>query len=476
MSVTNDRGRLVMIIAGGLAIAVVVIWVLVNAMTPKIARKTTDVDMTLKPQSEESLTGVTRENTSAAYVDDLETRNRQQAFEAARRGEGHIDRLTDGYETTYTTPFDPTLLEKQMKSLQEEQERLRAEQMRLANTRGTAQRPKGQTEDHYVARDGVLYMSESAVSAENAAFQKQFDRLLAANSQPVSGNASRGVSRVTGEQDKQRAAATFAASGQNTSLGGQPIGPNSQAQRTVEVIKADDNILPAKLNLGLNTDIGGVASATIVGGDYHGTVLTANRFTPSYKHLVIEFNRFCLPDGRCGTINAVAVDLEQGVAAVKGDYKSRIGLRLGGSVMASILEGYGRAISSNLARDTISINDQIIVTNNEPITSKEALRASSLEAGSTLGAFFRQISNRPAQVSKPMNAMIGIFIVRPGAVSIDPTANTALAVSNATYSGSVRGAPIRTERPEPRNALEAMYEEELLRQNAQSRPTSGGLQ
>jgi hypothetical protein len=153
-----------------------------------------------------------------------------------------------------------------------------------------------------------------------------------------------------------------------------------------------------------------------VGGKFHGTVVTASSYTAKRRHLAINFDRFCTVQGECGDIQAVGVDLQEGVTALRGDYKGHYGIRFSGAIAASILEGYGRSISSGIGNQALLIDGRFIRSQSQPVSSKQALKASALEAGNTVGQFFREFANRPPQVSMPINKLIGLYIISPGVV------------------------------------------------------------
>ncbi|MEO0368342.1 MAG: hypothetical protein AAF197_06090 [Pseudomonadota bacterium] len=167
-----------------------------------------------------------------------------------------------------------------------------------------------------------------------------------------------------------------------------------------------------------------------MGGDWHGTVLTASRFSAKRRHLVIHFDRFCMPSGHCGVIDAIAVDLDEGVGAIRGKYRGNYGIRFSGAIAASIVEGYGRAISSGIGNDNVFLDGRLITQQNQRVTSKDALKAASLEVGSTLGSFFREFANRPPVVSKAINEHIGIYVFTPGLLNQDLSLTSAADVQN----------------------------------------------
>ncbi len=409
-----QRNRLVLILAAVSVLVILLIWLVSNLMRINDATTHSRLKLTMPNVDDEHFVRLSEANTSEAYIAGVQQRNLEQAHQSEQRGTSHVDRLVNGIQVPQSDDAKALAdLQQAVQGLRDSQAALQNQLQRIDSSKNL--RPRVSNKDSlafYTALTGVEHLSEHFLSSERDAIARVIDRVsgtgnamsvgLLVNARDHQVNVDKRISRTSKPTitEPDRSAAL-------------------RNENAIEIIPAGEVVLHAKLNLGLNSDLGGIASATLVGGRLHGTVLTASGYSAKRRHLAINFDRFCTPQGACGNIRAIAVDLDEGVAAIKGDYRGHYGVRLGGRIAASILEGYGRAISAGIGSDSISVNGRIISTQTDDVSSKQALKASALEAGSTVGQFFREFANRPPLVSKNVNELIGIYVVSPGFWRVD---------------------------------------------------------
>lgn len=451
----TQRSRLFWILGALVILLLVVIWFVSNLVRIQDQAAPSDVDVRIKSGQKEDMVSLNADNTSDLYIQGIQAQNQQRAQQAQTMGASHVDRLVNGIvlDNPLQSP-EFELLKKQITDLQEEQRELTE---RLRDMTQKRQRKRARQVDavgRYVGMDGVEYLSKDYQQQEQEVVLAVFDQMAQSSAAPV-------IGIVQGLQiDPNATGSRNQSNGRAANTLGSVLPP---ATPDIQIIPASGEIMFARLNLGLNTDVGGIASATIVGGEFHGTVLTASTFAPKRRHLAINFDRFCLPSGICGNIDAIAVDLDQGVGAVKGKYKGYYGLRFGGGVVASIIEGYGRATSAGIGSTSIFVDGRLISQAPREVSSEEALRASAQEAGSTIGGFFRELASRPPTISKEINEMIGVYIYSPGVLSSGNNVG-----ERNVGRGSLNQASI-SEGPQ-----QAALQEMLQRVDAQSQNASGG--
>lgn len=409
-----QRNRLYWLIAAIVILVLMVVWFMTSLMRISEPQGRSTIKVNVPTSSSDNLVQMTRENTSQLYIDGVENKNHLQARAAQSRGVSHVDRLVEGLEVLESNSNpDIEELKRQFKEMRDSQLSIQEQLRRLSARRTQLTSSNKFTLPFYTAQTNVEHMSENFKKIEGEAMSNAFDQIMTQSTQTNTGfivNAGlvKEVDSRSGYSQERLK------SGRNAKQEATIKSPS------IEVIPVGGELLHARLNLGLNTDIGGIASATIVGGRFHGTVVTAGSYSAKRRHLQINFNHFCTPQGVCGDIGAIAVDLQQGVAAIQGAYKGHYGIRFSGSVAASIMEGYGRAISSGIGNNSLIVDGRFITAQNQTVDNEQALKASALEAGATVGQFFRDFANRPPQVSKDVNELIGLYIISAGVASDKP--------------------------------------------------------
>lgn len=199
--------------------------------------------------------------------------------------------------------------------------------------------------------------------------------------------------------------------------GQQTLTPDSiQPPENAQVIKAGE-ILLALSKSGANSDVGGEVIVSLVGSQ-----LDNNRLIGSYerrgKNLFIRFNQLSV-DGRQGTvgINAIAVNLETLTPGVRSTYESRWVERYGLPFLASLIGGFGEAVSLGTTR-TIIGNGQSETLEERDFDLEDQLIISAGAASENLSAaLLANAANVQPLSTLKVNEPIGIMFLQDVYVS-----------------------------------------------------------
>lgn len=189
--------------------------------------------------------------------------------------------------------------------------------------------------------------------------------------------------------------------------------PAGQGQGDDEVMACTDKsvrageVLFATSDLALNSDVGGEVSFTIQAGELRGYKMLG-AFERKEKWLRIVLNRIVAEDAVHG-VNAIALDMDTSLNAVRGDVNYHIMYRYGWWGLGSVLGALGRAAELSAEREAYYV-DGVVVENTKSTTSQE-LKIALGELGRDMGEDAKERINRPITVSLKRGEQVGVFVL-----------------------------------------------------------------
>lgn len=171
--------------------------------------------------------------------------------------------------------------------------------------------------------------------------------------------------------------------------------------------KSGDILYSANV-IALNSDVPSPVVVEIASGAYKDTKFFGN-FKRHEKHMLLRFDRLITPAGDEYAIDAIAMDMDTGSAAVRSSVDSHYLERWGGLIAASFLEGFGEAVanSGTSFRETDTSNT---ISYPEYDISDQAWIAAG-KVGNRLADIMAKNFDRPPTVYADLDEMFGIMIL-----------------------------------------------------------------
>jgi len=382
-------------------------------------KKSAEANEVVGPRTSESKGYTYNEDMSGKYRELVKDRNAVEAAKAKRADKTSLAWLNEelGLQIKDYDEDIKSILKKleELKNDQnikdkQLQDRINALAKRLRNesTGSNARQQRG--EDYYTDVNGVSYMSDKAIANE----VKEFDSIVAAL-ETVRGTSVQLIN-VKEKQGQGRGATLSSNSGFASKSSAplrkqlEPKFSSTSNQDKIIYMQASDKIRVAELSLSINSDVGGVVVAKVMGGKYKDTIFKASSYTTKHGYVNFVFDRFETPDGRDGTCRAYPVDLSEFTPGLKANRDHHYGVRLIGPVFGSIVEGVGRILGRRTEPTVVIVEDTVVQSPQTDIDYNDALKGSAEDAGKILGDFFRKAGDRPVTDSVPLNQPIGIYL------------------------------------------------------------------
>jgi hypothetical protein len=160
--------------------------------------------------------------------------------------------------------------------------------------------------------------------------------------------------------------------------------------------------------IALNSDVPSPVVSEIASGAFKDTQFFGN-FKRHEKYMLLRFDRLKTPNGDEYAIDAIALDMDSGSAAVRSSVDSHYLERWGGLIAASFLEGFGEATarSGQSFRETDTSDT---FTYPEYDVNDQAWIAAG-KVGSRLANIMEKNFDRPPTVYADRDEMFGIMIL-----------------------------------------------------------------
>ena len=210
-------------------------------------------------------------------------------------------------------------------------------------------------------------------------------------------------------QSDGQAGETARARGQSQSGSDMSAGSSSEAEEEKPELEINPgDILYARNEMRLNSDVGGPAQATILSGKYQGAKLLGG-FEKKSDYLRVEFGRLVTPEGRQYSVQAYAINPEVSSTAVRSDVDRHMLQRWGGLMAASFLSGFGKAVSQG--GTSVTVSDGTTTKSYPDMDINQQLWSAGGDVGKELAAKFDENFNRPSTVTLKSGQKLGILIV-----------------------------------------------------------------
>lgn len=171
--------------------------------------------------------------------------------------------------------------------------------------------------------------------------------------------------------------------------------------------KSGDILYSANV-IALNSDVPSPVVVEIASGAYKDTKFFGN-FKRHEKHMLLRFDRLITPTGDEYSVDAIAMDMDTGSAAVRSSVDSHYLERWGGLIAASFLEGFGEAVA-NSGQSFRETDTSETISYPEYDFSDQAWIAAG-NVGNRLADIMAKNFDRPPTVYADRDDMFGIMIL-----------------------------------------------------------------
>lgn len=213
---------------------------------------------------------------------------------------------------------------------------------------------------------------------------------------------------AAGAQGSQAVASQSPGDSTGQSSSGQSKGDNGDNEGESKLAINAGDVLYARNEMQLNSDVGGPAQATILSGEYKGAKLLGG-FEKKRNYLRVEFGRLVTPEGKQYSIQAYAINPEVSSTAVRSDVDRHMLQRWGGLMAASFLAGFGEAVSQG--GSSVSVSDGTTTKSYPDMDMTNQLWSAGGKVGEKLASKFEENFNRPSTVILRSGQKLGILVL-----------------------------------------------------------------
>jgi type IV secretory pathway VirB10-like protein len=195
-------------------------------------------------------------------------------------------------------------------------------------------------------------------------------------------------------------------------------GNTSQTENTTKAAVTANELPPLPFESGdilysanviaLNSDVPSPVVAEIASGAYKNTTFFGN-FKRHEKYMLLRFDRLKTPNGDEYSIDAIALDMDTGSAAVRSSVDSHYLERWGGLIAASFLEGFGEATARSGQSFRETDTSQTFTYPEYKFDDQAWIAAGKV--GSRLANIMEKNFDRPPTVYADRDEMFGIMIL-----------------------------------------------------------------
>lgn len=215
------------------------------------------------------------------------------------------------------------------------------------------------------------------------------------------------TTRVLIEYNEEDEAA--AGNGGGNGNGGNPGDPNFSEVEEVEVIIPAGKIVYGQLLLEANSDVPFTVLARMVSGPLKGWKLLG-KFTvlDDIEMLGITFAIAVNEEGKQYDINAVMLNPDTGLAALRTDVDHRYIRRIVLPAAAEFISGYASAIAES-GRTSVSVSGETVTTSEEETDDKQEVATGVEEAADEISEILDDLAEVPIKIVIAAGTPIGIF-------------------------------------------------------------------
>ena len=202
-----------------------------------------------------------------------------------------------------------------------------------------------------------------------------------------------------------------AGNGGGNGNGGSPSDPNFTEVEEVEVVIPAGKIVYGQLLLEANSDVPFTVLARMVSGPLKGWKLLG-KFTvlDDIELLGITFAIAVNEEGKQYEIDAVMLNPDTGLAAMRTDVDHRYIRRIVLPAAAEFISGYASAIADS-GRTSVSVSGETVTTSEEETDDKQEVATGVEEAADEISEILDDLAEVPVQIVIAAGTPIGIFFV-----------------------------------------------------------------
>ena len=370
-------------------------------------------------------------NATQAYREKMQEHNKRQAQKASEEGTTHLSPVLAGDNTSSGNQKDPQSMQEESQNQSSDAAVERERQPREATSGQSQSSPRimalqnqiRQMQEQMRRMSAQMRQKQRSSSNERTRQTRQVrqekmsryrDQLASLTSELQTETVAQEVKtfesaspQQTGadEQGSQTIASQSPEDSTGQSSSGQSGGDN-EGDSGLAINPGD--VLYARNEMQLNSDVGGPAQATILSGEYRGAKLLGG-FEKKKNYLRVEFDRLVTPEGKQYSIQAYAINPEVSSTAVRSDVDRHMLQRWGGLMAASFLAGFGEAVSQG--GSSVTVSDGATTKSYPDMDMNQQLWSAGGKIGEKLASKFEENFDRPSTVTLRSGQKLGILVV-----------------------------------------------------------------
>jgi len=381
---------------GVMTVMLIVIVILIGfyfVLSNKANQKNVEVDTRAMHSRQENIPGG---QGTENYNKKLEEMNQKKADEAFESGKSHMSTVV-GENKNKLNELEASP-EKESSQKQNRQVVSKPKTRKIDIDQNPTQTRQQYNRTQEIRRRQIETEQEK-ISKLSSAYNSQIQNILA----EMDSNLQAAQVTVYGDQDL----------GVNQQTQGQTPAQNNANQQPVNRAQsklglAPGDVLYARSDIQINSDVPGPAQATVVSGDLKGSKLLGG-FKRHEKHLIVQFSRLITPDGQEHSIKSYAIDPATPKSAVRSSVDNHNLSRWGGLVAASFLSGFGEAVGQS--GGTVTTTDGQRDVFYPEMDLNEQLWSAAGRVGDTAARQFERNFDRNPTVYLDANTPIGILVM-----------------------------------------------------------------
>ena len=381
---------------GVMTVMLIVIVILIGfyfVLSNKANQKNVEVDTRAMHSRQENIPGG---QGTENYNKKLEEMNQKKADEAFESGKSHMSTVV-GENKNKLNELEASP-EKESSQKQNRQVVSKPKTRKIDIDQNPTQTRQQYNRTQEIRRRQIETEQEK-ISKLSSAYNSQIQNILA----EMDSNLQAAQVTVYGDQDL----------GVNQQTQGQTSAQNNANQQPVNRAQsklglAPGDVLYARSDIQINSDVPGPAQATVVSGDLKGSKLLGG-FKRHEKHLIVQFSRLITPDGQEHSIKSYAIDPATPKSAVRSSVDNHNLSRWGGLVAASFLSGFGEAVGQS--GGTVTTTDGQRDVFYPEMDLNEQLWSAAGRVGDTAARQFERNFDRNPTVYLDANTPIGILVM-----------------------------------------------------------------
>lgn len=321
------------------------------------------------------------------YNDKLRQKNRQETDQARKTGHSHVSTVIGGTQKKSLNSSKSNQKDQNKKDSRNNEQRHQRKEFSV----------KGQSSKDKLSRHNSKTFNkkeQQKIETIRAAYVKQLQNIWEEKSQDISEQSVIVYKKVAYNKKKEKV---------------KKVDNDRQHKKTHKKMELNTgDILYARNNLKINSDVPSPIQATVISGKYKGSKVFG-QFERHETNLLIKFNKMVFTNGRVAEISAMAIDPDTPKSVVRSRVNRHMLSRWGGLIASSFLEGFGEAVSESGAT-VVSDEGQTDIYYPD-LNTNEQLWSAAGDVGNELSNKFSQNFDRPPTVYLDEGTLLGVLIL-----------------------------------------------------------------